>query len=327
MSIPSVDLRDFLSADPERKAKFVQDIGKAYEDIGFVALKGHFLSDELAQRQYASQRQFFALPSEIKTKYKVPNGAGQRGYTSVGTEHAQGRSVGDLKEFWHFGQFLTDEERKSCDYFPNVLVEELPDFNTNGQEIFEQLEKTAVYVMRALALFLDLDEHFFDAIVTRGNSILRSIHYPPITEEPKDAVRAGAHTDINMITLLMGAQGRGLQVKRNDGVWVEATAAEDELVINVGDMLSRMTNNRLKSTVHQVVNPDPSEWGTARYSMPFFCHAVPNADLSVLPSCIDEDHPKLFDDITAGDFLMQRLIEIGLIKPEDVKAAKEVVKF
>lgn len=329
MSIPSVNLQDFLSTDPAVKAAFVEKIGKAYEDIGFVALKGHFLSDELAQKQYASQREFFALPTDVKQKYIVPNGAGQRGYTRFGGEHAKGRTVGDLKEFWHFGQFLTAEEKKVYNYMDNVVVEEFPDFNTNGQEIFEQLQKTGVYVMRALALFLGLDELFFDQFVSKGNSILRSIHYPPIEGEPKDAVRAAAHGDINLITLLMGAQGKGLQVQRNDGVWVDAVAQEDELIINVGDMLSRMTNNRLKSTIHQVVNPDPSEYGTARYSMPFFMHPCADMDLSVLPSCIDEANPKQFEDITAGTFLIQRLIEIGLLKQdkEAVEATKATVKF
>lgn len=313
--IPSVDLRDFLSGDNDRKMAFVQAIGKAYQEIGFVALKGHFLSDELAAKQYASVREFFALPTEVKQKYLLPNGHGQRGYVRFGTEVAQGQKKADLKEFWHFGQF--DE---SLGYMGNVVVEEIPDFNTNGEEIFKELQQTGVYVMRALALFLDLDENYFDKIAGEGNSILRSLHYPPLQEgQAQEATRAAAHTDINLITLLMGAQGRGLQVQRHDGEWVDAFAQPDELVINVGDMLSRMTNNRLKSTVHRVINPDDGE-NKSRYSMPFFMHARTEADLSVLPNCIDADHPKLFEDITAGDFLTQRLIEIGLLKKENIPA-------
>ncbi len=312
--IPSVNLADFLSDDPTRKQKFVNEIGKAYEEIGFVALKGHFLSDELVENLYKNVRAFYALPTETKQNYIVEGIGGQRGYTAFGNEHAKGRTVGDLKEFWHFGQYLSEDEKSKYNYPENVNVNEVPEFNAYGEETYKQLEKTGVYVLRALALFLGLDEFYFDDKVKNGNSILRAIHYPPITEEPKDAVRAGAHGDINLITLLMGAQGRGLQVQRHDGTWVDAIAADDELVINVGDMLSRHTNNRLKSTIHQVVNPEKELWGTSRFSIPFFMHPVSEMDLSVLDNCVTEDNPKQFEDITAGDFLTQRLREIGLIK-------------
>ena len=312
--IPSVNLADFLSEDPARKQKFVNEIGKAYEEIGFVALKGHFLSDELVENLYESVREFYALPTETKQKYIVPGIGGQRGYTAFGNEHAKGRTVGDLKEFWHFGQFVSEEENKKFNYPDNVQVSEVPTFNQFGEETYKQLEKTGVYVLRALALFLGLDEYYFDDKVKNGNSILRPIHYPPIQDEPKDAVRAGAHGDINLITLLMGAQGRGLQVQKHDGTWVDAIAENDELVINVGDMLSRHTNNRLKSTIHQVVNPERELWGTSRYSIPFFMHPVSDMDLSVLENCISEENPKQYEDITAGEFLTQRLREIGLIK-------------
>lgn len=312
--IPSVNLADFLSDDPARKQKFVNEIGQAYEEIGFVALKGHFLSDELVENLYKSVREFYALPTETKQSYVVKGIGGQRGYTAFGNEHAKGRTVGDLKEFWHFGQYLSEEDKTKYNYPENVEVNEVSGFNTYGEETYKQLEKTGVYVLRALALFLGLDEFYFDDKVKNGNSILRAIHYPPITEEPKDAVRAGAHGDINLITLLMGAQGRGLQVQCHDGTWVDAIAADDELVINVGDMLSRHTNNRLKSTIHQVVNPEKELWGTSRFSIPFFMHPVSEMDLSVLEDCVTEENPKQFEDITAGDFLTQRLREIGLIK-------------
>ena len=176
------------------------------------------------------------------------------------------------------------------------------------------LEKTGVYVLRALALYLGLEEFYFDKFVKNGNSILRPIHYPAITEEPKDAVRAAAHGDINLITLLMGAQGKGLQVQNHNGEWIDAIAAEDELVINVGDMLSRHTNNKLKSTIHQVINPPRELWGTARYSIPFFMHPISEMPLNCLENCISAQNPKQFEDITAGDFLTERLIELGLIK-------------
>jgi len=312
--IPSVDLTDFLSNDPARKQKFVNEIGKAYEEIGFVALRGHFLSDELVNHLYDSVHKFYDLPLEVKEKYHIEGLGGQRGYTGFGEEHAKGRKEGDLKEFWHFGQYVPENEKAKYNYPDNVIVEELPEFNKYGKETFQQLEKTGIYVLRALALFLGLDEFYFDDKVRNGNSILRPIHYPPIKEEPKGAVRAAAHGDINLITLLMGAQGRGLQVQRHDGTWVDAIAKPDELVINVGDMLSRHTNNRLKSTIHQVVNPERSEWGKPRFSIPFFMHPISEMDLSVLPSCVDANHPKAYDDITAGEFLNQRLREIGLIK-------------
>ncbi|WP_417352005.1 isopenicillin N synthase family dioxygenase [Flavobacterium alkalisoli] len=313
-NIPSVDLRDFLSDDPKRKQKFVNEIGKAYEDIGFVALKGHFLDQELVDKLYASVKDFFNLPLETKDKYEVPGIGGQRGYVSFGKEHAKGRKEGDLKEFWHFGQYLKSDSKYNVIYPLNVEVTELPEFNSTGEEAYKMLEKTGIYVLRALSVYLGIDEFYFDKYVTEGNSILRPIHYPPITNEPKDAVRAAAHGDINLITLLMGAQGRGLQVQNHDGEWIDAIAEPDELVINVGDMLSRHTNNRLKSTIHQVVNPPRELWGTSRYSIPFFMHPVADMKLNCLENCIDENNPKQFDDITAGEFLHERLVELGLIK-------------
>jgi isopenicillin N synthase-like dioxygenase len=313
--IPSVDLRDFLSDDPTRKQKFVNEIGKAYEDIGFVALKGHFLDDKLVDNLYAEVRNFFSLPVETKEKYEIPGIGGQRGYVSFGKEHAKGRSAGDLKEFWHFGQYVSEGSKYAGEYPDNVTVSELPNFNSTGKEAYKMIEKTGVYVLRALALHLGLDEFYFDKYITDGNSILRPIHYPPITDEPKDgAVRAAAHGDINLITLLMGAQGKGLQVQNHEGQWIDAIAEPDEMVINVGDMLARHTNNKLKSTIHQVVNPPRELWGTSRFSIPFFMHPVSDMNLDCLPECIDENNPKSFEDITAGDFLHERLVELGLIK-------------
>jgi len=313
-NIPNVDLRDFLSDDPVRKQKFVNEIGKAYEEIGFVALKGHFLKDDLVTQLYAQVRLFFELPLEKKKKYEIPGIGGQRGYVSFGKESAKGRTAADLKEFWHFGQYVENDPQLKAKYPENVMVEELPEFNPTGKKAYKMLEKTGVYVLRALALYLDLDEFYFDPYVKNGNSILRPIHYPPITEEPKDAVRAAAHGDINLITLLMGAQGKGLQVLNHDGEWVDAIAADDELIINVGDMLSRHTNNKLKSTIHQVVNPPRALWGTSRYSIPFFMHPVGEMPLNCLENCIDEQHPRQYEDITSGEFLTERLIELGLIK-------------
>lgn len=312
--VPSVDLLDFLSEDPKRKQKFIDEIGKAFEEIGFVALGGHFLSDDLVDSLYSEIKEFFSLPENVKDSYQIEGIGGQRGYTSFGKEHAKGRKEGDLKEFWHFGQYVEDNPKLDKEYPNNVIVNELPKFNIVGKETYKMLEKTAKYVLRALALHLKLDEFYFDDFIKNGNSILRPIHYPPITSEPKNAVRAAAHGDINLITLLMGAHGKGLQVKNHEGEWVDAIAKPEQLMINVGDMLSRLTNNKLLSTIHQVVNPPKELWGSSRYSVPFFMHPVSEMSLNCLENCIDEEHPKLYTDITAGEFLHERLIELGLIK-------------
>ncbi|MET7029086.1 isopenicillin N synthase family dioxygenase [Sediminicola luteus] len=312
--IPSVNLQDFLSEDKNRNKKFIEEIGSAFEDIGFVALSGHFLSDELVKDLYSEVRNFFNLPQEVKDSYEIPGIGGQRGYTSFGKEHAKGKKEGDLKEFWHFGQYVEDNPKLEAEYPDNVMVKELPNFNVIGKETYKMLEKTAKYVLRALALHLELEETYFDDYIKNGNSILRPIHYPPITSEPKNAIRAAAHGDINLITLLMGAQGKGLQVMNHQGEWVDAIAQPNELMINVGDMLSRLTNNKLKSTIHQVVNPPRELWGTSRYSIPYFMHPVSDMPLNCLDNCVDEENPKQFEDITAGEFLHERLIELGLIK-------------
>lgn len=313
-NIPSVDLADFLSNDPKRKEHFIKSIGAAYEDIGFVALKNHFLSDVLVSQLYEQVEQFFKLPVDVKRGYEREDLGGQRGYVSFGKEHAKGMKEGDLKEFWHFGQEAAADAQLAEEYPENVQVKELPEFNKVGMEAYRMLEKTGIYVLRALALHVGLDEFYFDHWASNGNSILRPIHYPPITTEPENAVRAGAHGDINLITLLMGASAPGLQVLRKDGEWLDAIAQEDELVINVGDMLQRHTNNKLQSTIHRVVNPPRELWHTSRYSIPFFLHPRSDMKLNCLDVCVDDDNPKQYDDITAGDFLQQRLVEIGLIK-------------
>ena len=312
--IPSVDLADFLSEDPNRKQKFVNEIGTAYENIGFVSLRSHFLDDALVSDLYKEVKAFFALDLAKKKQYEIEGLSGQRGYVSFGKEHAKGKKEGDLKEFWHFGQEPSEDANLTEVYPENVQVDELPNFNATGMQAYRMLEKTGIYVLRALALYIGVDEFYFDHCASNGNSILRPIHYPPITKEPEGAVRAGAHGDINLITLLMGASSGGLQVLRKDGVWIDAIPQEDELVINVGDMLERHTNNKLRSTIHRVVNPPKEQWDSPRFSIPFFMHPRGDMDLSCMDLCIDEQHPKSFDDIMAGDFLIQRLIEIGHLK-------------
>ncbi len=312
--IPSVDLRDFLSDNEQIKSMFVQTIGKAFQEIGFCAVSGHFLNDDLVNNLYSQIKLFFDLPTEVKRKYEHPEFSGQRGYVSFGKESAKGSKHGDLKEYWHFGQYIPENEISKYNYFPNIIVDELPEFNKVGEEVYKTLEKTAKYVLRALALYLEIDENYFDNYIKNGNSILRPIHYPPITEDPKEAVRAAAHGDINLITLLMGAHGKGLQVQNTSGEWINAVASEDELMINIGDMLSRHTNNVLKSTVHRVVNPDKELLKKSRYSIPFFMHPISEMELNVLESTICEEFPKAYEDITAGEFLEERLIELGLLK-------------
>ena len=312
--IPSVDLADFLSDDPKRKAQFVTQIGDAYQEIGFVSLSNHFLSRDLMDNLYQEVKEFFNLATEVKAKYEIPGLAGQRGYVSFGKEHAKGQSKGDLKEFFHFGQEPSAEANLPQQYPENVSVTECPKFNETGMEAYRMLEKTGIYVLRALALYMDLEETYFDPWVTNGNSILRPIHYPPITQEPEGAVRAGAHGDINLITLLMGASTGGLQVLTKEGQWVDALPEEDQLVINVGDMLERHTNNKLRSTIHRVINPPRDQWDTPRYSIPFFMHPRSDMKLNCLDTCVTQEAPKAYPDITAGDFLEERLIEIGLRK-------------
>jgi isopenicillin N synthase-like dioxygenase len=312
--IPSVDLSDFLSGDETRKTKFVQDLGKAYEDIGFVAVRGHILHNDTSRILYAQCQQFFGLTQEIKNKYEDPKIAGQRGYTSFGKEHAKGRNVGDLKEFWHFGQMVEGEDPIKSEYPDNIFVNELPDFNAFGIKAYKELEETGKHMLRAIALYLGLDEFFFDDKIKNGNSILRPIHYPPITYEPESAVRAAEHEDINLITLLMGASAEGLEVLNKQGEWVGITALPEQLVVNVGDMLQRLTNNKLKSTTHRVVNPPREQWANPRFSIPFFLHPRSDMRLDCLESCVTSDYQRHYEPISAGEYLNERLREIGLRK-------------
>ena len=313
-NIPSVDLSDFTEGNKETKAAFVKELGQAYEEIGFVAVKNHGLSDALCAELYAQVKGFFTLSKEEKEAYEIEGLAGQRGYVSFGKEHAKNKNEGDLKEFWHFGQTVEDDDPIKEEYPDNVQVNELPKFNAVGREVYQKLEATGREMLRAIALHLNLDENYFDAKIHNGNSILRPIHYPPITHEPKDAVRAAEHEDINLITLLMGASADGLQVLNKSGEWISVTALPDQIVVNVGDMLQRLTNNKLKSTTHRVVNPPREKWGTSRYSIPFFLHPRSEVSLNCLPSCISDSNPKNFSDITAGEYLEQRIIELGLKK-------------
>jgi isopenicillin N synthase-like dioxygenase len=316
--IPSLDLSDFTSGDADRKAKFVKELGAAYNNIGFVALKNHGLSDDLQQKLYNVIQKFFALPDNVKQKYEIPGLAGQRGYVGKGKEHAKGRNTGDLKEFYHVGQTVTDGDSIEKEYPKNVFPsEELPEFEAITTEAYRTLENTGKNMLRAIALYLNLPENYFDNKVHNGNSILRPLHYYAIENPdtvPADAVRAAEHGDINLITLLMGASADGLQVLRRDGKWIPITALPNQIVVNAGDMLARLTNDVVKSTIHRVVNPPRSEMNKPRFSIPFFMHPRSEMDLTCLGSCCTAENPKKYSDMTAGEFLDERLAELGLKK-------------
>jgi isopenicillin N synthase-like dioxygenase len=314
MAIPVVNLADFLSGDPQLKQKFVNDLGKAYEEFGFVSVKNHGIPDELIARLYKYVQQFFAMPLDAKKKYEVPGLAGQRGYTSFGREHAKGSEAPDLKEFFQYGQEVSDNDPVKSEYPDNVQIGEIAAFNPTLQQAYRAFEKSGRALLQAIALYLKLDENYFDQYIHNGNSILRAIHYPPITAEPKSAIRAEQHEDINLITLLVGASADGLQILTKQNEWVGVTSLPEQIVVNVGDMLQRLTNNKLKSTTHRVVNPPREMWHTSRFSIPFFLHPKSDMSLACLDSCIDETHPKAYEDATAGEYLDERLREIGLKK-------------
>jgi isopenicillin N synthase-like dioxygenase len=313
MAIPVVDLSEF-SAGPRQKADFVSALGKAYEEVGFVAVKNHGIPAATIAGLYANTKAFFSLPASIKEQYEIPGLAGQRGYTSFGKEHAKGSIAPDLKEFFQFGQTVTDGDPISREYPANVQVQELPDFNLLFLQAYRSFEASGTLLMRAIALYLGLDEKYFDLYLHNGNSILRAIYYPPITAEPKSAIRAEQHEDINLITLLVGASADGLQILTKQNEWVPVTSLPDQIVVNVGDMLQRLTNDQLRSTTHRVVNPPREQWTTERFSIPFFLHPKSSMSLASLPGCISALHPKAYPDATAGEYLDERLREIGLKK-------------
>ena len=314
MGIPVVDLADFLSGDQKRKQSFVQQLGKAYEDVGFVAVKNHGIPDDVIADLYKYVQQFFSLPSDSKKKYEVPGLAGQRGYTSFGKEHAKGSDAPDLKEFFQYGQKVVDQDPVQKEYPENVAVNDISQFNPTFDKAYRAFEKSGKALLQAIAIYLGLDEHYFDEHIHNGNSILRAIHYPPITSEPKSAIRAEQHEDINLITLLVGASSDGLQILTKQNEWVGVTSLPEQIVVNVGDMLQRLTNNKLKSTTHRVVNPSRDKWHTSRFSIPFFLHPRGQMNLACLESCVDQQHPKAYEDATAGEYLDERLREIGLKK-------------
>lgn len=313
-TIPVVDLADFLSGDAEKRQAFVNALGEAYETVGFVSVKNHGIPDDLIKKLYDEVQRFFSLPLQKKKEYEIEGLAGQRGYTSFGKEHAKGSEAPDLKEFFQFGQTIENGQPVSEEYPENVSVKEMPEFKNTLYTVYRNFEKSGKALLSAIALYLNLPENYFDEYILDGNSILRCIHYPPITQEPASAIRSEQHEDINLITLLVGASADGLQILTKQGDWVGVTSLPEQIVVNVGDMLQRLTNNKLKSTTHRVVNPPRELWHTSRFSMPFFLHPRSEMSLACLDECIDVKHPKAYVDITAGEYLNERLMEIGLKK-------------
>lgn len=313
-TIPVLDLMQFIEGNTAQKKAFVKTLGNAFHEIGFVAIKNHGVNQQLIDDFYTASKAFFALPVATKRKYEIAGLAGQRGYTSFGTEHAKQSKVPDLKEFFQIGQEVRGDIPLRSNTPDNVRVAEIDTFLDLGIALYRAFEKAGAALLKAIAIHLDLAEDYFVKKIYNGNSILRAIHYPPITQEPKTAIRAEQHEDINLITLLVGASAGGLQLLDKDGIWQPITPESDEIVINVGDMLQRLTNNYLKSTTHRVVNPPREEWHKPRLSIPFFLHPKANMDLDCLSQCVTKDHPLQYAPITAGGYLEERLREIGLKK-------------
>lgn len=309
-TIPLVNLSQFTQGSSSDRQAFIDELGRAFHEIGFVGVVGHGIDQGLIDDFYTAAKAFFALPVSEKEKYELAGMAGQRGYTSFGKEHAKQSDVPDLKEFFQIGQEPSSGDAST----KNPDVDAVPEFMELGRQLYRAFENSGAALLRAIALYLKLPEDYFDQKIEDGSSILRAIHYPPITKEPESAIRAEQHEDINLITLLVGASAGGLQLMNQEGEWQEIVPENDEIVINVGDMLQRLTNNYLKSTTHRVVNPPREEWHKPRLSIPFFLHPKAEMDLTVLDHCVTDDRPQQYEPITAGEYLNERLREIGLKK-------------
>lgn len=295
-------------------AAFARELGASFRETGFAVVSDHPVDQAVIDRALADTKAFFALPEAAKRAYYDPQGGGQRGYTPFATENAKGFAQKDLKEFWHRGRDLPPGHRFSEIMPPNVGVSEIDGFDASTKAMYEALDAMGATLLRAIAVDLGLEETWFEPTVNEGNSVLRLLHYPPIEGDP-NGVRAGAHEDINVITLLLGAEEAGLQVKTKSGDWLPVQPPEGALVINIGDMLQRLTNHVLPSTTHRVVNPSAERMKYPRYSTPFFLHFNPDFEIATLPGCVDGDNPDRYPEpMTANAYLHERLVEIGLIK-------------
>lgn len=309
--VPTLSLKSYTEGSLTEQSKFIEQLYIGLKDYGFIILKDHDVSQDLLNRGYELLEQFFALPVEAKMQYAQVHG-GQRGYTPFGKEHAKDSPVMDLKEFWHVGHEVPESHRFASFYPKNVWPAEIPEFKTTFSELYRSLNQAGSTLLQALTFPLDVPSHYFDYMVEDGNSILRLLHYPPIAEgvDPR-CLRAAPHEDINLITILPAATASGLQLKDRDGTWLNVDGKPGELIVDAGDMLSRICNDVIPSTTHQVINT-PQAGSSHRYSMPFFMHPHPEALLSCIPSC--KGTGAKYPDISSHDFLMQRLREIGLIK-------------
>lgn len=312
--IPTLDIGRFI--DPvsvEDRRAFVAELGETYRQWGFAGIGNHGIDPALIEQAYAAFRQFFALPEQVKRRYHIPGGGGARGYTPFGVETAKGAEHFDLKEFWHIGREIPDHSRYRKMMPANLWPAEVPAFRETGYALYQALDALGGQVLAALALHIGLAEDYFADKIDTGNSILRPIHYPPITDVDVPNVRAGAHEDINLITLLVGASAAGLEVLSRQGEWVPFTSEADTIVVNIGDMLQRLSNHVYPSTTHRVVNPPAALARQPRYSVPFFLHPNPDFLIDVLPSTVTADNPNRYPEpITAQDYLEQRLRQIGL---------------
>ena len=308
--IPTLDIRRY----EHDRAAFVTELGAAYREFGFCCIGGHGIPQALIDGAYEAFRCFFALPAEIRMRYHVPGGGGARGYTPFKVETAKDSQYPDLKEFWHIGREIPRDSKYAGVMPPNLWPDEVAGFREHGYALYQALDQLGTRVLRALALHIGLAEHWFDDKVDQGNSILRPIHYPPIETDDVPNVRAGAHEDINFITLLVGASAEGLEVLGRDGRWIPVTTRGDAIVVNIGDMLQRLSNHVYPSTTHRVVNPRNANARKPRYSVPFFLHPNPDFLIDVLPACVSVDNPSRYPHpISAHDYLLERLREIRLV--------------
>ena len=307
--IASVSLKD-AERDPQR---FAEKLGRSFEDYGFAIIADHGIPEELIHRAEEKAKAFFALPDEVKRKYLIEGSGGARGYTPFGIETAKGARAHDLKEFWHVGRDLPPGHVFRNHMPDNVWPSEVPSFKDTFQELYASFDKAGLQILKAIARFLAIDEDYFIDTVRDGNSVMRLLHYPPIEGEPGSHVRAGAHEDINTITLLLGAEEAGLELLTKDGRWIPVSPKPGELVVNIGDMLQRLTNGQLRSTSHRVVNPPRERWGHSRYSMPFFLHFRSDFLIKALPGTVPAGEQPKWPPITANDYLQERLREINLV--------------
>ena len=307
-NIASVSLND-ADKDPQG---FAQELGNSFVEYGFAIVRDHGIPQELIDRAEQMSKQFFALPEDVKKKYLIAGSGGARGYTAFGIETAKGATSFDLKEFWHVGRELAEGHKFRGVMADNVWPVEIPGFKQTFLELYDAFDAAGVKVLRAIARFLKVDEEYFTDTVRDGNSVMRLLHYPAQTEATGNHIRAGAHEDINTITLLLGAEEAGLELKTRDGRWIPVSPKPGELVINIGDMLQRLTNGVLRSTSHRVVNPAPDRASHARYSMPFFLHFRPDFVIEALPGTVPAGEEPKWPPISSHEYLQERLREIKL---------------